>query len=157
MTELTLAEACNETRQFGRMLKGMARLAEVADALESADQAIADRRRQEAEILARVASAQTQLEIIEARGVAAAEAAPGITAAAEAKAAEILNAARDQADKTLSEASAELERVRSETHSLVVRSEAARQALDTAEKEHANISSRISEAQAKARAIIGAE
>lgn len=157
MSELTLQQACAETRQFGRMLKGMAQLVEVADALESAEQVIADRRRQEADLFARVAAAQAELEEVQSHFAAANQAAAATIAAAESKAAEILAAARDQSEKTLSETNAELERIRGETHSLVVRAGAARQALDTAEKAHADISSRISEAQAKARAIIGAE
>jgi chromosome segregation ATPase len=157
MSEMTTSEACAATAQFGRFIKGMARLQEVAAALEGADQLIRERQARADQVLATITEAQAQLEEVQSHVTAANEAAASTTAAAEAKAAEILSAARDEADKTLSESNAELERIRSETHSLVVRADAARQALDAAEKEHANISSRISEAQAKARAIIGAE
>lgn len=157
MSELTLQAACNESRKFGRMITSLAKLQEVADAFEGAGQLIAERERQAAELLAKAAALRTEIETAVAEVAQIREAAAKIPADAQAEAEGIIATAREAAAKTVSEANAELERIRGEAHSLSVRADAARQTLDAAEKEHANISSRISEAQAKARAIIGAE
>lgn len=155
MTDLSLKQACAETQKFGRMLKGLERLVEVAAALESADQAVADRRREESQIVARVAAATTQLEETLTRLTAANEAAASATAAAESKAAEILAAAREEAERIFTEARKAEFHANGKVTCAVGKAKDAELRLKIAQEELAAVEVRLEQAKAEGRKIFG--
>ena len=155
MSDMTLAQACAETKKFGRMLKGLEQLAGVATALESADQAVSDRRRQEAELLAKIASAQTELDAVQQAIPAAREQAEQIVKAAQADASKALEEARAQAAKLLEEARAEEATARDNAKSVIARANAAERRLTTAQQELAAVETRLEQAKAEGRKIFG--
>lgn len=98
---MTLKEACAETRKFGRMLKGVERLIDVAAALESAEQAVGDRRREEAQALAAVAARQAELDELARKLICVRDTAAQTEHQAKEQAASIVAAARDEASNFL--------------------------------------------------------
>lgn len=95
MTDLTLQEAVAEVAKFGRIIKGLEKLTETAQALQGAEQLITERK----------AQADALLPVIDEReGLVAKRTAE--VADAEAKAADIISAATAKADEILAEARA---------------------------------------------------
>lgn len=156
MSEMTLTEACSETRKFGRILKGLDRLAEVANALESADQAVTDRRREEAQVLAAIAAGKSELEALTTKLAEARDAARTTTEAASERAGTTIADANRQAEKIIADANAALERLKDDTQSLIVRQQIAEKARRDAEAELATLNGKIEMAKLEARKIIGA-
>lgn len=155
MTELTLAQACNETRKFGRMLKGLERLADVADALESADQAVADRRREEQALIARIEDRTAHLAIVEGSITAAVAKRIEVEREATDTAAQILAAAREEAEKTLAAARATENDARNAAQGVIARAAAAERQRKSAQDELAAVESRLEQAKAEGRKIFG--
>lgn len=155
MSEMTTSEACAATAQFGRFIKGLARLQEVAAALEGADQLIRERQARADQVLASITEAEAKLASINSNGAAAVEAAAGIKAAAEASAAQIIASAREESDKTLAAARATEDEARNAATGVIARANAAERRLKVAQDELVGVEARIEQAKAEGRKIFG--
>jgi hypothetical protein len=153
VTELTLKQACAETQKFGRMLKGMERLAEVAAALESADQAVSDRRREETQIQERIATATAELAAHTNHIEAARETARQVDRDARAQADLTLANARAEAESILTAARTEESNARAASSEVIARANAAERRLKAAQSELAQVEERLEQAKAEGRKI----
>lgn len=155
MSELTLKQACAETQKFARFLKGMERLAEVAQALESADQAVADRRREEAALFAALASLRGEHEQLQAKVAEENELAKNVRSAAIRDRDQLLEATKAEANDLVAAARAEVDKARQEAAAVLGRASAAERQVNDKARELAEINARIEQARGEARKIIG--
>jgi hypothetical protein len=153
VTELTLKQACAETQKFGRMLKGMERLVDVAAALESADQAVSDRRREETQIQERIATATAELATLTNRIEGAREEAQAIGRAATEQADATVSNARTEAESILTAARTEESHARAASSEVIARANAAERRLKAAQDELAQVEARLEQAKAEGRKI----
>lgn len=152
---MTLGEACAETQKFARMLKGMERLGEVAAALSSADQAVADRRREEAVLIASLAQKQAELADLDGKLEVARGAAKQTEKDSQDKAKRVVDDARAEATRLRTEARSALEVAKNDVTNLQAQASAAERRRDEAVKELDLVTKRIADAKAEGRKIFG--
>lgn len=155
MSEMTTSEACAAAAQFGRFIKGLARLQEVAAALEAADQLIRERQARADQVLTTITEAEAKLEETQAHVTAANEAATSATAAAQTKAAEILAAAREEADGILVTARKSEFHANGKVTGANGKAADAERRLKIAQDDLATVETRLEQAKAEGRKIFG--
>lgn len=157
MTDLTMQEAINETQKFSRILKGLEKLHETAQALAGADQVIAERTAKAEQLAAKVAeleaaAEQAQASIDQAKALAA-----PIIPGAQAQAASIVAAAEDAARQARAEAEGAVAAAQAELSAVRDDLASKRAQVLLAETELADIQSRITAALEQARKMFGGE
>lgn len=156
---MSIAEACALTSQFGRFLKGLARLQEAAAALAGADQLIRERQAQAEALAINIATSATEHDERLAKAQSAsAEAVINASAAiadATAKAAEILAAARDEADRILVDARKAEFHANGKVTGANGKANDAERRLKVAQDELATVETRLEQAKAEGRKIFG--
>jgi cell division septum initiation protein DivIVA len=155
MTDMTLDEALSEIGKFGRLTKGFEKVAEVAQALQGAEQVITERTAAAAAIDAEIATATEQLAGLKADANKVKARAAKLVYDAESKAAGIVREAEDkarafhsEAEAAVAVAQAELAQVRDDVASK-------RAQVIAAEADLADILQRTTHAREAARKLIG--
>lgn len=104
MSEMSIQEACDLTDQFGKFLKGMARLQEAAKTMRGAEPVIAQRLAQSEALQADLAAAATRLDSLRAECDVAVTSAAAILSNARIEAAGFVQAAKAEASTIIAAA-----------------------------------------------------
>lgn len=151
MSDMTLAEACSLTRNFGKFLKGMERLQEASDVLEASESVVRENENKVAGLKADIAVLEGERQRAKEAAVAAQDSA---RYAAEEGALAVA-AAQSEAKKILDEANAKAAAALVEAAAARAEAEEAARAVRKAQVEEQQVLERIAAAKAAALATFG--
>lgn len=149
--KMSIAEAVGLTRQFGRFLKGLARLQEAADILEASESVVGENRRKAESLTVEIAGLQDDQK----RALEAVDAAKAAAVVANEQGARIVVEANKQASALVAGAKENLERLNAAAEEARRAADEADRARNTALAEERAVKQRIEEARAAARATFG--
>jgi hypothetical protein len=149
--KMSLQEACNQTRQFARFLKGMNRLSEAATALENSASVVAENENSIVRLKAERAKAESALDVARA----AVEDANAALAKASAEIKDMLAAAAVEAGALLTTARSKADDQDRRARAAEDERNAALVARDAAKAEEKAVGQRIADAKAHLRTALG--
>lgn len=151
---MSISEACGVTRQFGRIVNGLQKLQEAADAFEHYEQAIVERTSRLESLDRKLEDRTAKLAELEAKATSAVTQAAATIEAANGKAGEIVNAARAEAEKILAAAKTDEQAARDRAGEAINRAIAAERELQTKSEALAEIEGKLETAEAERRKIL---